>query len=397
MKIESIEIHNFKSLQNVSLTEIPGLAVFRGPIGGGKNTFFEVFAFLQDALATDVITALQLRGGFNEVVSRDQKEDISFLIRYRPFTCDGILTYELSIGLDGQKIPVVNTESLFWKGEKLKEAWKIMEFHRGKGMATCCDPPPFQEPLLETLYETKLISPHVLALNAIGNLADHIVVARFRYLIENCLICDFQIDDARKIQKLALPNQLTKTGNNLATVAHYMLTKHPHNFRKVLDKMKKFIPRISGIYTKTTEDKVVSLRFVEEGFEKAFLSTQVSSETIKIFMYLLLLNSPEPRPLLLIKDPTYQLEPTIISSLLKLFRNYTVEGYYNNPGQVFISFNATLLHLELYSNELYVLSKDKNRYTEVLHGSTSLNSYSLPAKDQAPGALSKLTLVTDDS
>jgi len=54
MRIESLEIHNFKSLQNVKLADLPGMAVFVGRNGVGKTTLFDVFGFLNDAFVADV-------------------------------------------------------------------------------------------------------------------------------------------------------------------------------------------------------------------------------------------------------------------------------------------------------------------------------------------------------
>jgi predicted ATPase len=45
MRIESLEIHNYKSLQNVKLLKLPGMAVFIGRNGVGKSTLFDVFGF----------------------------------------------------------------------------------------------------------------------------------------------------------------------------------------------------------------------------------------------------------------------------------------------------------------------------------------------------------------
>ena len=40
MKINSIEIHNFKIFQDVKIANIPDLAVFIGKNGSGKSSFF---------------------------------------------------------------------------------------------------------------------------------------------------------------------------------------------------------------------------------------------------------------------------------------------------------------------------------------------------------------------
>ena len=70
MNIESISLHNFKVFQNIEIRDIPPFAVFVGANGAGKSTLFDVFGFLKDCLTYNVTRALQVRGGFHEVVSR---------------------------------------------------------------------------------------------------------------------------------------------------------------------------------------------------------------------------------------------------------------------------------------------------------------------------------------
>lgn len=119
MKIESLEIHNYKVFRNVTIKDLPNMAVFLGKNGVGKTTFFDVFGFLHDCLNSNVKAALAKRGGFKEVLSRDQSGDISFVIKFRPSKDEPLITYELSIGLDEQNKAVVKKEILrFRRGQR---------------------------------------------------------------------------------------------------------------------------------------------------------------------------------------------------------------------------------------------------------------------------------------
>ena len=70
MRIEQMEIRNYRVFHKVSLTRLPPMAVVIGANGTGKSTLFVVFSFLKDALAGNVASAVARHGGFRELVSR---------------------------------------------------------------------------------------------------------------------------------------------------------------------------------------------------------------------------------------------------------------------------------------------------------------------------------------
>ncbi|MDR2670775.1 MAG: AAA family ATPase, partial [Oscillospiraceae bacterium] len=231
MRIESLEIHNFKSLQNVQLTNLPGMAVFVGRNGVGKTTLFDVFGFLKDALMADVKIALQARGGFEEVVSRGQAGEISFVVQLRPNRDESLITYELSIGLNEKKVPVVKTEILTSHCGGAEKPLCVLEFHEGRGFAVegeLADCASAKEADLRP--SRTLNSPYILAVKALGNMADFVVVSKFCRLIEDWFVSDFHIDAAREIRKVELAQHLSHTGNNLASFAQYMLESYPDRF-----------------------------------------------------------------------------------------------------------------------------------------------------------------------
>lgn len=79
MKIETIRVQNFKSLQNIEIRGIPALAINVGANGSGKSTVFDIFGFLKDCLTYNVTRAMQSRGGYPELVSRGQAGKTSLL------------------------------------------------------------------------------------------------------------------------------------------------------------------------------------------------------------------------------------------------------------------------------------------------------------------------------
>lgn len=66
-RLISLEVEHFRSLRKIILPLGP-LNVLVGPNGSGKTTVLEVFRFLADVIRTDLEPALDLRGGFDEVV-----------------------------------------------------------------------------------------------------------------------------------------------------------------------------------------------------------------------------------------------------------------------------------------------------------------------------------------
>ena len=72
MRIEQIEIRNYRVFRDVRLTRLPPVTVVIGANGTGKSTLFDVFSFLKDALAGNVASAVARRGGFRELVSRGE-------------------------------------------------------------------------------------------------------------------------------------------------------------------------------------------------------------------------------------------------------------------------------------------------------------------------------------
>lgn len=359
MQIESLRIRNFRVFRDVAVRDIPQTAVFVGQNGVGKTTFFDVFAFLRDCLAGNVRSALAVRGGFQEVVSREQKGDIGFTIRFRPSPGEPAISYELSIGEDVCSIPAVKREILWLHDGRQETPRKILDFAYGEGTAIRgtlqCDP----ELQNASRFQQTVSAPDILAVKGLGQFADFPAVVSLRRLIENWYIADFHTENARGRQEANRAESLSATGENLAQAARFLYENHRDRFDAVLRTMRERIPGVTDVQAILTEDGYVALRFQDGRFKNPFSAKFVSDGTLKMFAYLLLLSDPNRRALLCVEEPENQLYPDLLPLLAEEFRSYA------SGGQVFISTHSPNFLNAVRLEELYCLRKTDG-FTEMI-------------------------------
>lgn len=362
MKIEKIKIKNYKVFEDTEISDLPSMCVFLGANGAGKSTLFDVFGFLSEALRNNVKSAINNRGGFKEVISRNKSGDIEFEIKFRNDDLDGkkqpLITYELRIGLD-QNMPIVKKEVLSYRRGRTGKPFKFLDFSNGKGMAIINEG-EFErdkQDFKEDRKEFPLDSPDILAIKGLGQFQSFKAISDFRKLLESWYISNFQIPDAKKSQDIGVSERLSPTGDNLALVTDYIYENYPKVFDEILAKMKKRVPGISNVTAAKTEDGRIILRFQDGSFKDPFISRYVSDGTLKMFAYLVLMNNPQKHPLLCIEEPENYLHPELLRQLAEEFREYSHKG-----GQVFISTHSPDFVNALELDELFWLTK-KDGYT----------------------------------
>lgn len=359
MRIESLTVRNYKVFKSIAIRNIPNMAVFLGQNGVGKTTFFDIFGFLHDCLNSNVRAALAKRGGFSEVISRDQRGDIYFEIKFRPSDKEPLITYELSIGPGEKKLPVVKKEILRFRRGQTGAPWKVLEFAVGEGTAAAGELKSYPDVKIAERSKQKLDSPDILAIKGLGQFKEFTAVSTLRRLIEDWYVSDFHIEDARDRKDAGYSERLSKTGDNLALVAKYLYENHREKFDEILAKMKQRVPGVTGIEAEETSDGYIVLRFQDSKFKKPFSSRFVSDGTIKMFTYLVLLSDPEPHALLCVKEPENQLYPQLLKELAEEFRLYSNAG-----GQVFISSHSPDFLNAIDIDELYYMVK-QDGFTKV--------------------------------
>ncbi|MCW5255894.1 DUF2813 domain-containing protein [Verminephrobacter aporrectodeae subsp. tuberculatae] len=337
MQIESIRLKNFKVFRDVHLKDIPAFLVVVGANGSGKSTFFDVFGFLHDCLKNNVRQALDSRGRFREVLSRDATEEtIRIEIQYRmPISgIDRLVTYSLEIA-ERAGAPFIQREILRYKRGRHGSPFHFLDFTNGAGFAITNEE-DFQKPDEALDREEQKVAPDTLAVKGLGQFERFKAASAFRQLIESWHVSDFHIHAARgRKEAVGETEHLTETGDNLPLVARHLYEQHPEVFQKILATLAQRVPGIAGVEPQLMDDGYLTLRFRDGSFKTPFLDRYVSDGTIKMFAYLVLLHDPKPHPLLCVEEPENQLYPKLMAELAEEFRLYAQRG-----GQVLVSTHA---------------------------------------------------------
>lgn len=356
MKIVALKIKNYRAFENLEIKDIPAFCVIIGANGTGKSSLFDIFGFLRDALKNNISQALQLRGGYKEVVTRGkEREDIEIELKFRMniLETERLVTYLLTIGQENNR-PVVKREILRYKRGEYGSPYHFLDFKLGKGYAITNEE-DFERTEEELdREEQQLESNNILAIKGLGQFQRFKAASAFRALIENWHVSDFHISEARGSKDIIYAEHLSTTGDNMASVAQYIYQNHSDIFQTILTKMKERVPGISKVEAKDTEDGRLILKFQDQAFKDPFIDRYVSDGTMKMFAYLILLFDPKPHPLLCVEEPENQLYPSLLRELAEEFASYAHRG-----GQVFVSTHSPDFLNAVPLESIFWLSKEQ--------------------------------------
>ena len=363
MKIESLKIKNFKAFKNAEMKAIPNFCVIVGANGSGKSTLFNVFAFLREAINSNVQTALIKQGGgkgLEEVRSRNATGDIEIEIKFRdervktPSGRNPLVTYLLRIGQKDNRA-IVTQEILKYRRTEQGRPWAFLNFQNGKGYAVTAEgleTATKEEDL--TREEQQLKFPDILAIKGLAQFEKFEAVMALGDLIEKWHLSDIHISKARQEPLISHAEHLSLEGENLSLVIDYLYKNHKSILDKITKQLKHRIPGIEEVTTQTIETGAILLKIKDRSFSEPFLVRYVSDGTIKMLAYLVLLYDPQPHPLLCVEEPENQLYPKLLEELAEEFRAYANKG-----GQVFVSTHSPDFLNAVGIEEVFLLVKEK--------------------------------------
>ncbi len=350
-RIEYLKVRNFRALRDVEFKDLTPLTVLLGPNGSGKSTVFDVFAFLAECFELGLRRAWDKRGRAKELKTRGGDGPVVIELKYRE-TGYPLITYHLAVDERGNT-PVVVEEWLQWRRGERGKPFRFLDFREGVGQAISGEAPDEQDKRVAT----PLKSSDLLAVNALGQFAEHPRVAALRDFITGWYVSYLSADSARGQPEAGPQERLTKTGDNLANVIQYLAEQHGDRLEHVFEVLRSRVPRIERVLAETMPDGRLLLQIKDAPFNHPVLARFASDGTLKMLAYLVLLHDPSPPPFIGIEEPENFLHPRLLPELAEECRAATAST------QLLVTTHSPFFLNALRSQEVRVLWRDDQGYT----------------------------------
>src|SRR5262249_31604811 len=208
-----------------------------------------------------------------------------------------LLTYHLAV--DEQRgSPIVVEEWLRWKRGSYGQPFRFLDYKEGRGKAVSGEMPDVQD----TRRDIPLQSPDLIAVNALGQFADHPRVAALREFITGWYVSYLSIDNTRGQPEAGPQERLSRSGDNLANVIQYLAEQHPDRLNRIFETLRSRVPRVEKVLAEAMPDGRLLLTIKDAPFDNPILARFASDGTLKMLAYLVLLYDPTPPPFIGIEE-----------------------------------------------------------------------------------------------
>lgn len=372
--LEGIQIKNFRALKEVTLGKtiydssnaaLPRLLAVIGANGTGKSSLLDALSFLGDCLKEGVESACdkQHRGGFERLRTQGVADVIQFEIRFREELSARPINYTLHIGCDVAGRPIVVHERLRQrrKGQKHGQGYSFVDITDGVGFAWAGESTDDGEGNAQIAVDMK--DRQVLAISTYGTLTDHPRIASFRSFLSNWYLSYFVPHLAREPSMAGAEPHLDREGKNLAKYLQFIQRSKPEAFQGILSRIAKKIPGISDIKPDEYKNRQLVLEFTSVGYSQPFFKEDMSDGTLKMLAYMLLMEDPNPAPLIGIEEPENGLHHQLLIHLANELKEFAAE---EKGPQVLVTTHSPHFVDALTPSEVWILDKGVDGYSKLI-------------------------------
>ena len=363
--LEGIQIQNYRALRDVTLgktinsqgTKLPRLMAVIGANGVGKSSLLDALGFIGDCLTEGVESACdkQHRGGFERLRTQGETGPIQFEIRFRENPSSRTIDYTLEIDADQHGRVHVKRERLrqsLGGAKVVGKAYSFLDLTQGRGFVWAGVSTERQEGKGKTAVQ--MSDRQVLGISTLGTLSDHPRISAFRSFLSGWYLSYFIPQLARSQPISGAEPHLNQTGANLANYLQFVERQKPKEFQAMLQRLALKVPGLKKIKQDRAPDGRLLLEFRAQGYDKPFFPQDMSDGTLKFLAYLLLMEDPDPAPLVDIEEPENGLHHQLLSLLASESKDFAQKPH--GP-QVLITIHAPSLVDALTPEEVWILEK----------------------------------------
>ena len=351
-RIEYLKVQNFRALREVEFKELTPLTVLLGPNGSGKSTVFDIFAFLSECFELGLRRAWDKRGRAKELKTRGGDGAVVIEVKYKEPGYP-LITYHLAVD-ERNGAPVVVEEWLQWRRGQRGKPFRFLDYREGLGRAASGEAPDEKDQRIEI----PLKSPDLLAVNALGQFAEHPRAAVLRDFITGWYVSYLSADSARGQPEAGPQERLSRTGDNLANVIQNLAERHGDRLERIFKVLRQRVPRIERVLADTMPDGRLLLQIKDAPFSHPVLARFASDGTLKMLAYLVMLYDPSPPPFIGIEEPENFLHPRLLPELAEECRAATAAT------QLLVTTHSPFFLNALRPKEVRVLWRDEYGYTQ---------------------------------
>jgi predicted ATPase len=210
-----------------------------------------------------------------------------------------------------------------------------------------------------------------LGLAALASHPKYPVLASFRSLFENWTLCSFTPDPARGLDNSLPRRHDSPHGVSLSGLVRYITKRYKGNLKPLFLRVAAAVPNVERILLDDTDSDKPLLSFQLRDRDESVPITHLSSATIRLFTYALLLEEEEPAPLTIIEEPENGSDREHRGKMLEVLNRFGETLRPENP-QVFVGTHHPAVVDGVQPSQVWVFEKDRDGFTAVERASDSI-------------------------
>lgn len=311
-----------------------------GKNSSGKSTFFDALSFVSDCTTMGCSIAATQHGrlGFLKILTiPDQQMTFDFLFltangkSVKDSLAERYISYHIELKSDPHGRPYYSAEKIILCQRRDDGLWNqtvCLDLSNGNGKVLSG----------EHLIPAGVSDKRIAALHSYGAIVSFPVLTAIYQEISHWFFCNFS-SEKNGIKSPVAPGghkHLNGDGSNVQNVLDYISVENPSLYNSIMGKISDIVPGLKKVSSK-----------LPESFRKS---------PDKLFLYLLLMEDPMPRPLICIETPDMGLYHDIVDMLASEFRHYSVRHPLSQI--IFTTHNPYILE-SMAPNEVWIFKREE--------------------------------------